>query len=115
MIILLIVKFLLSVPLLADFVILLINPSTKVYNRYAFLNAAEEALRNGNTTMFVVKLPNLQYYNTTSGVKYTGRMLLEIAEYLDNVSADFHCYDFDNGRFALLGYGESSADHGSSF
>ncbi|MBR1390404.1 MAG: EAL domain-containing protein [Lachnospiraceae bacterium] len=81
----------------------IINASTRVFNRYAFLNRVGGALNVDNTTLLVIKLSNIQYYNTTLGAESMSGLLREVARWLDHLDSRLSCYDCDNGHFALLG------------
>ena len=78
------------------------NPETRIFNRFAFTTAAERALAEGGRTLIIVKLPNIQYYNSTAGVVYMKTILKDIARWLEQLEKNISCFDIGNGHFALL-------------
>lgn len=81
----------------------IVNPVTRVLNRYAFLETAPGSLNAKNAVFFVIKLPELSYYNTAVGIAHTNLLLREVAMWLSRLDARLSCYDLENGHFVLLG------------
>lgn len=79
------------------------NPITKVYNRYSFLEEVGAAFKRRDTWVLVAKLPNIGFYNTTAGMKQMNEIQQEIAGWLDGLNKGLDCYDCENGHFALVG------------
>ena len=78
------------------------DPETRIFNRFAFTGAAERALEEGGYQMVIVKLPNIQYYNTTAGVGYMKAIQKDIARWLEQLERGISCYDIGSGHFVLL-------------
>ncbi len=83
----------------------IINHSTGVLNRYAFLEAATPAFHRKRRSFIIIKLSNLSYYNMTVGVEQTNAFLREIAAWLEKLDPRMLCYDCTGGHFVLLGEG----------
>lgn len=83
----------------------IINPITKVYNRFAFLSDVSMAIKTeSRPKILTVKIPNVSYYNTTIGIMSMSTVLKAIAVYLDTVEENINCYDCENGHFAFIIY-----------
>ncbi|MBR1478601.1 MAG: EAL domain-containing protein [Lachnospiraceae bacterium] len=81
----------------------IINPITRVYNRYAFMETVPEVIGNKSCVFIVIKLPELAYYNTTIGVMRTNEYLRRMAAFLSGVDSRLLCYDMGGGSFVLTG------------
>ena len=81
----------------------IINPITRVYNRYAFMETVPEIIGNKSCVFIVIKLPELAYYNTTIGVMRTNEYLRRMAAFLSGLDSRLLCYDMGGGSFVLTG------------
>lgn len=83
----------------------IINRITGVYNRYRFIQDAETAIKTGLTAHFtVVKLADLDYYNSTFGLGFVTELQKRTAEKLKEADRKAACYDCENGHFVLIRY-----------
>lgn len=81
------------------------NSITGIFNRFAFIGDMETALSTGvSVQILIVKIPNTSYYNTTFGVTSVNGILREIAAWLNALGKSYHCYDCENGHFAIAIY-----------
>ena len=91
-----------------------INQITGVYNRYRFIQDAEAAIKTGLHVHFtLIKLAELDYYNSTFGLKFVIELQKHTVEKLKSIDRDAICYDFDGGHFVLLRYNTSEASDNS--
>ena len=81
----------------------IINPITRVYNRYAFMETVPEIIGNKSCVFIVIKLPELAYYNTTIGVMRTNEYLRRMAAFFSGLDSRLLCYDMGGGSFVLTG------------
>ncbi len=83
----------------------LINQITGLYNRYCFIQETESNIKTGIRVHFtVIKLAELDYYNSTFGLKFVINLQKRTAEKLKNIDKNATCYDCDSGHFVLLRY-----------
>lgn len=80
----------------------IINPETHIFNRFSFTTEAEKALLENGNRLIIVKLPNIQYYNSTVGVIYMKSILRDIAKWLEQLDQNIPCFDIGSGHFALF-------------
>ncbi len=88
----------------------IINQLTGVYNRYCFIQDSETALKTGLRVHFtLIKLAELDYYNSTFGLKFVTELQKRTVEKLKSIDKNAVCYDFDAGHFVLLRYNTDEA------
>ncbi|MBR1931834.1 MAG: EAL domain-containing protein [Lachnospiraceae bacterium] len=81
----------------------IINPITKVRNRFAFLEEAQSIFRSSEkVSMIIVKIANINFYNSTVGIQKMYEMQAEVAKWLDKQKNGGQCYDCENGHYALI-------------
>ena len=70
------------------------------------------AIKTGIRVHFtLIKLAELDYYNSTFGLKFVTELQKRTVEKLKNIDRKAVCYDFDGGHFVLLRYNaEESAE-----
>ena len=81
----------------------IIDQTTDVFNRYAFVEDLNSAFHAGGSCV-VVKVPSISYYNLVMGAEHTKSLMRDIAQFLIGIDKHFPCYDLGGGHFALLGY-----------
>jgi len=83
----------------------IINQITGVYNRYCFIQDAETAIKTGLRVHFIlIKLAELDYYNSTFGLKFVTELQKRTVDIIKNIDRNAVCYDFDSGHIVLLRY-----------
>lgn len=88
----------------------IINQLTGVYNRYCFIQDSEAAIKTGLRVHFtLIKLAELDYYNSTFGLKFVTELQKRTVEKLKNIDRKAVCYDFDGGHIVLLRYNADEA------
>ena len=88
----------------------IINQLTGVYNRYCFIQDIEAAIKTGLRVHFtLIKLAELDYYNSTFGLKFVTELQKRTVEKLKTIDRKAVCYDFDSGHFVLLRYNADEA------
>lgn len=88
----------------------IINQLTGVYNRYCFIQDSEAAIKTGLKVHFtLIKFAELDYYNSTFGLKFVTELQKRTVEKLKNIEKKAVCYDFDGGHIVLLRYNADEA------
>ena len=79
-----------------------INPTTGILNRYALQDDLDVAMKEINSTLLLIKIPNLHHYNKMIGFENMNVILEQISKWLEEESGDSRCYDCGRGHFAVL-------------
>lgn len=83
----------------------LINRITGIYNRYCFIQDTETNIKTNQKVHFtIIKLAELDYYNSTFGLKFVINLQKNTVERLQNIDKNATCYDCDSGHFVLVRY-----------
>ena len=79
-----------------------ISPVTGMLNRFAMEPALDAAMSGNSTTMILIKIPNLNYYNKSIGYENMNDILSRISVWLEKQFVFQTCYDCGRGHFAVL-------------
>ena len=79
-----------------------ISPVTGMLNRFAMEPALDAAMSGNSTTMILIKIPNLNYYNKSIGYENMNDILSRISVWLEKQFVFRTCYDCGRGHFAVL-------------
>ena len=86
------------------------NSRTRVFNRYSFVADIEDLLVTGTRCGAVIlKLPNLNYFSASLGVKSLYSMMAQITGWLKQAVSGTTIYDCENGHFVMLLFRENIA------
>ena len=80
----------------------IINPTTGIYNRFAFQTAVESAMSGKGGLLILVKIPNLNYYNKMIGFENMNGILRKVSLWLESEFKNRRCYDCGRGHFAVI-------------
>jgi EAL domain-containing protein (putative c-di-GMP-specific phosphodiesterase class I)/GGDEF domain-containing protein len=80
----------------------IINPTTGIYNRFAFQSAIESAMSGKGGLLILVKIPNLNYYNKLIGFENMNGILRKVSRWMEEEFKNRRCYDCGRGHFAVL-------------
>ncbi|MCR5189142.1 MAG: EAL domain-containing protein [Treponema sp.] len=88
----------------------IINQITGIYNRYSFIQDTEASIKTGIKVNFtVIKIAELDYYNSTFGLKFVIELQKRTIEKLKLIDKNATPYDCDSGHFVLLRYNSDQA------
>ena len=79
-----------------------ISPVTGIFNRFALESALDTAMDSEGYTLFLVKIPNLNYYNKMIGFVNMNEILGKISSWLEKEFMMYACYDCGRGHFAVV-------------
>lgn len=79
------------------------NSTTRIYNRFLFINDVNLAIRtNTDFEILTLKLPKAEYMNATLGVGCMNGFKTVIAKYLKGLAPGISVYDCEHGHFTIL-------------
>ena len=78
------------------------DPTTRLYNRAAFLTEAERAFYSGEKReILIIKLGDIHRLNMINGAKNIDAILRQVGDFFLHLSAESNCYDCGEGNMAI--------------